>query len=74
MKKSKPQVIFKVEDEFGVHLVKKWPDQMLSIEGHTKQRAEQHNINAPDYFFPVDQDWVNEFIKKEQSVIAASPN
>lgn len=60
---KKPQVILRMEDEHGIHLVKKWPDNTLSIEGHTNERATNHNINFPAYFFPIDDSWARELFK-----------
>lgn len=61
---KKPQVLLRIEDEYGVHLVKKWNDNRLTIEGHTIERAASHNINVPAYFFPCDDKWAMELFKE----------
>lgn len=61
---KKPQVILRIQDEHGIHLVKKWPNNSMSIEGHTAERAVNHNINVPSYFFPVDEAWAKELFKE----------
>lgn len=61
---QKPQVLLRIEDKDGVHFVKKWHHGGYSIEGHTVERSVQHNMNAPDYFFPLSAlDVVEEFKK-----------
>ena len=55
----KPQVILKTEDEYGVHFIKKWP-WGLAIEGHTPEAALSHNMNVPNYFFTIDEEYAKE--------------
>ena len=60
----KPQVILRLQDDYGVHLMKRWPDGTLSIEGHTSERAASHNMNIPSYFFPVDDEMAAELFRE----------
>lgn len=61
---SKPQVILRIEDEHGIHFIKKWSNGQLSIEGHTEEAAKSHNANTPSYFFPIDEETaIDEFRK-----------
>lgn len=60
----KPQVILRLQDKHGIHLVKKWHDNTLTIEGRTVERAANHNVNVPEYFFPVDDAWAAELFKE----------
>lgn len=60
---TKPQVILRTEDKHGVHLIKKWHDNSLTVEGHSIEGAKNHNITVPDYCFPVDIDFVKQEFK-----------
>lgn len=60
----KPQVLLRLQDEYGVHLIKKWHDNTLSVEGHTVECAANHNINVPAYFFPCDDELATKLFKE----------
>lgn len=64
MVSRKPQVILRLQDEYGVHLIKKWPLGYMTIEGHAPERATNHNMNVPEYCFPVDDAWATELFKE----------
>ena len=68
--KNKPQVILKIEEDGHIQFVKKWFSEKtgkfyLSIEGHTPDRALNHNANAPAYFFPIDEKYVMDLFKSQ---------
>lgn len=62
---KKPQVILRISDENGIHLIKKWGNGTMSLEGHTSEKSVNHNINTPSYFFSVDEEFVKEEFRKE---------
>lgn len=63
--KVKPQVILRMQDKYGVHLIKKYSDGYYSIEGHSPEGAKSHNVTVPGYFFPLRESDVAEYFKEE---------
>ena len=69
-KKDKPQVLLKWKEDFyynseddtaGIIFIKKHPTGHLSIEKHSITNAEQHNLNVPQWYFPITEDEVSEY-------------
>ena len=58
----KPQILLRIDDENGHHIIKKH-ENTYSIEGHF-ERPENRHV-TPQYFFPIEQDYVAaEFAKQ----------
>lgn len=66
----KPQVLLRYQDNYGVHFIKKWHDNGLTMEGHTPEKATSHNANVPCYFFPIDDDYCSQEFSKQGKVYA----
>lgn len=64
----KAQIILKFQDENGIHFIKKWREKYLSIEGHSVDRAKQHNLNTPAYFFPITEEDCERIFKENGKI------
>lgn len=64
--KNKGQIILRIDDEYGHHIIRRYSAGNYSIEGYAVRPKDYQS--PPEYFFPITQDEVAEEFTKQGKV------